>query len=73
MNSRSSRLWVCGPDYGNLSQKVLDKEGTKREHSRRKRELPIMWFKDVLAGLGLVLFVASSFVLTGAVQASLFA
>jgi hypothetical protein len=28
-----------------------------------------MWFKDVLAGVGLVLFVASSFLLTGAAQA----
>jgi hypothetical protein len=30
-----------------------------------------MWFKDAVAGVGLVLFVASSFVLTGAVQAFL--
>jgi hypothetical protein len=30
-----------------------------------------MWFKDAVAGIGLVLFVASSFVLTGAVQAFL--
>jgi hypothetical protein len=30
-----------------------------------------MWFKDVVAGVGLLLFVASSFVLTGAAQAFL--
>jgi hypothetical protein len=30
-----------------------------------------MWFKDVVAGVGLVLFVATSFVLTGAAQAFL--
>jgi hypothetical protein len=30
-----------------------------------------MWFKDVIAGIGLLLFVASSFVLTGATQAIL--
>lgn len=29
------------------------------------------WFKDVAAGVGLLLFVASSFVLTGAAQALL--
>ena len=30
-----------------------------------------MWFKDAVAGVGLVLFVMSSFVLTGAAQAYL--
>ena len=30
-----------------------------------------MWFKDVAAGVGLILFVASTFVLTGAAQAFL--
>jgi hypothetical protein len=30
-----------------------------------------MWFKDAMAGVGLLLFVASSFVLTGAAQAFL--
>ena len=30
-----------------------------------------MWFRDVLAGVGLMLFVASAFVLTGAAQALL--
>jgi hypothetical protein len=30
-----------------------------------------MWLRDVLAGVGLLLFVASSFVLTGAPQAYL--
>lgn len=30
-----------------------------------------MWFKDVVAGVGLMLFVASAFVLTGAAQAFL--
>jgi hypothetical protein len=30
-----------------------------------------MWLKDVVAGVGLMLFVASSFVLTGAAQAYL--
>jgi hypothetical protein len=30
-----------------------------------------MWIKDGLAGVGLLLFVASSFVLTGALQAFL--
>jgi hypothetical protein len=30
-----------------------------------------MWLRDVLAGVGLLLFVASSFVLTGAAQAYL--
>lgn len=28
-----------------------------------------MWFKDAMAGVGLMLFVASTFVLTGAAQA----
>ena len=32
-----------------------------------------MWFKDALAGVGLLLFVASAFVLAGAAQASLVA
>jgi hypothetical protein len=30
-----------------------------------------MWFKDAMAGVGLLLFVASSFILTGAAQALL--
>ena len=30
-----------------------------------------MWVRDVVAGVGLMLFVASSFVLTGAAQAFL--
>ena len=30
-----------------------------------------MWLRDVIAGVGLLLFVASSFVLTGAAQAYL--
>jgi hypothetical protein len=30
-----------------------------------------MWIKDAVAGVGLLLFVASSFVLTGALQAFL--
>ena len=28
-----------------------------------------MWFKDAMAGVGLLLFVASTFVLTGTAQA----
>jgi hypothetical protein len=32
------------------------------------REKRTMWFRDAIAGLGLMLFVASSFVLTGAAQ-----
>ena len=50
---------------------VLDFERTQREHARLKREMAIMWFKDAAAGVSLVVFVASSYLLVPVAQALL--
>jgi hypothetical protein len=44
--------------------------GTKVERNPTKREIVVMWVKDAMAGLGLMLFMVSAFVLaSGAHQA----
>ena len=50
---------------------VLDFDRTQREHARLKREMAIMWFKDAAAGVSLVVFVASSYLLVPVAQALL--
>jgi hypothetical protein len=50
---------------------VLDFYGTEREHGALKREMAIMWFKDAAAGVSLVVFVASSYLLVPVAQAFL--
>jgi hypothetical protein len=50
---------------------VLDVAGTKNEHSLRQREIAIMWFKDAAAGVSLVVFVASSYLLLPIAQSLL--
>ena len=50
---------------------VLDKARTQREHDRLKRERAIMWIKDAAAGVSLVVFVASSYLLVPVAQALL--
>jgi hypothetical protein len=42
--------------------------GTIREHALQ--EVAVMWLKDAVAGVGLLIFVASSFVLSSAFQAA---
>jgi hypothetical protein len=52
------------------SRFVLDKTRTQREHiSQEQREKMIMWFKDAAAGVSLVVFVASSYLLVPLAQA----
>lgn len=47
---------------------ILD--GTKLEQNPTKREIAVMWIKDTMAGVGLMLFMVSAFVLaSGAHQA----
>jgi hypothetical protein len=54
------------------SRFVLDLSRTQREHiSREQRERLIMWFKDAAAGVSLVAFVASSYLLVPLAQALL--
>jgi hypothetical protein len=55
--------------HSERSRFVLDSLRTQVEHISWKREIAIMWFKDAAAGAGLVLFIASSYALAGAVQA----
>ena len=50
---------------------VLDRTGTQEEHLRLKREMTIMWLKDAAAGVSLVVFVASSYLLVPVAQALL--
>ena len=45
--------------------------GTKLEQNPTKREIVIMWAKDVAAGAGLVLFMVWAFVLASGAQAAL--
>ena len=41
---------------------------TQREHTSLDREMAIMWFKDAAAGVSLVVFVASSYLLVPIAQ-----
>jgi hypothetical protein len=41
---------------------------TKLEQNRSKRETIMVWAKDAVAGVGLVLFMAASFVLANGAQ-----
>jgi hypothetical protein len=45
--------------------------GTKIEHIHKKEGEQIMWIKDAMAGAGLILFMASSFVLASGAHAVL--
>jgi hypothetical protein len=45
--------------------------GTKVEQNSTKREIGIMWAKDVAAGAGLVLFMVWAFVLASGAHAAL--
>jgi hypothetical protein len=47
---------------------VLDKTRTQREHDALKREMAIMWIKDAAAGVSLVVFVASAYLLAPIAQ-----
>jgi hypothetical protein len=48
---------------------VLDKTRTKREHlTQEQREMAVMWIKDAAAGVSLVVFVASSYLLVPLAQ-----
>jgi hypothetical protein len=48
---------------------VLDRTRTQREHALQQREMMIMWFKDAAAGVSLVVFLASSYLLVPVAQA----
>jgi hypothetical protein len=49
---------------------VLDKTRTQRERiSQEQREMLIMWLKDAAAGVSLVVFMASSYLLVPLAQA----
>ena len=50
---------------------VLDIPRTEREHVRPASVEAVMWFKDAAAGLSLVVFVASSYLLVPVTQAFL--
>ncbi|MEI9993312.1 MAG: hypothetical protein WDM91_01860 [Rhizomicrobium sp.] len=50
------------------SRFVLDIAGTQGEHHASMREMAIMWFKDAAAGLSLVVFVASAYLLVPVAQ-----
>ena len=68
------RLWISllfmAMTYHDRSCFVLDKARTQREHiSRDQKEILIMWFKDAAAGVSLVVFVASSYLLVPMAQA----
>ncbi len=53
---------AVAPTY--WSRFVLDKTGTIREHQSLMDEEELMaWVKDAAAGAGLLIFIASSFVL----------
>jgi hypothetical protein len=45
--------------------------GTKVEQNPTKREIRVMWIKDVAAGAGLVLFMVSAFVLASGAHAAM--
>jgi hypothetical protein len=45
--------------------------GTELEQIRAKREAMMLWAKDAVAGVGLVLFMAGAFLLTGSAQSLL--
>jgi hypothetical protein len=47
---------------------VLDRARTQEEHTASEKEMAIMWFKDAAAGVSLVVFVASSFLLVPLAQ-----
>ena len=55
------------------SRFVLDREENNKGtfFASEQEENGMTWFKDAAAGVGLLLFVVSSFVLTGAAQALL--
>jgi hypothetical protein len=45
--------------------------GTKVEQNPTKREIRVMWIKDVAAGAGLVLFMVSAFLLASGAHAAM--
>ena len=70
---RNHRYWTSAVEFHGNSITVCSciPIGTKVEQNPTKREIVIMWIKDVAAGAGLVLFMVSAFVLASGAHAAM--
>jgi len=70
---RNHRYWTSAVEFHGNSITVCSciPVGTKVEQNPTKREIRIMWIKDVAAGAGLVLFMVSAFVLASGAHAAM--
>ena len=70
---RNQRYWTSAVEFHGNSITVCSciSVGTKVEQNPTKREIRIMWIKDVAAGAGLVLFMVSAFVLASGAHAAM--
>ena len=70
---RDSSYWTSAVEFHGNSITICScvPTGTKVEQNPSKREILIMWAKDVAAGAGLVLFMVSAFMLASGAHAAL--
>ena len=67
------RYWTAAVEWHGNSITVCSciPIGTKVEQNPTKREIMVMWIKDVAAGAGLVLFMVSAFLLASGAHAAM--
>ena len=70
---RNPHYWTSAVEFHGNSITVCSciPNGTKVEQNPTKREIRIMWIKDVAAGAGLVLFMVSAFLLASGAHAAM--
>jgi len=70
---RDPSYWTSAVEFHGNSITICScvRTGTKVEQNPSKREITIMWAKDVAAGAGLVLFMVSAFVLASGAHIAL--
>jgi hypothetical protein len=70
---RNPHYWTSAVEFHGNSIMVCSciPVGTKVEQNPTKREIRVMWIKDVAAGAGLVLFMLSAFLLASGAHAAM--
>ena len=70
---RNPHYWTSAVEFHGNSITVCSciPVGTKVEQNTTKREIRVMWIKDVAAGAGLVLFMVSAFLLASGAHAAM--
>ena len=70
---RNPHYWTSAVEFHGNSITICScvPVGTKVEQNPTKREIMVMWIKDLAAGAGLVLFMVSAFVLASGAHAAM--